>query len=79
MNAREATHAGETGAAAGRPGPLSPLLGSGREYPFVTLDQKGVGLGKFSPKAPKGLAAKVQKIKAQIIAGKIKNIPTTVK
>ena len=43
------------------------------------LDQKGVGLGKFSPKAPKGLAAKVQKIKAQIIAGKIKNIPTTVK
>src|SRR5205085_8806187 len=36
------------------------------------LDQKGVGLGKFSPKAPKGLAAKVQKIKAQIIAGKIK-------
>jgi basic membrane protein A and related proteins len=43
------------------------------------LDQKGVGLGKFSPKAPKGLAAKVQQIKAKIIAGKIKNIPTTVK
>ena len=43
------------------------------------LDQKGVGLGKFSPKAPKGLAAKVQKIKADIISGKIKNIPTTVK
>jgi basic membrane protein A len=43
------------------------------------LDQKGVGLGKFSPKAPKGLPAKVQQIKQQIIAGKIKNIPTTVK
>jgi basic membrane protein A len=43
------------------------------------LDQKGVGLGKFSPRAPKGIPAKVQQIKAQIIAGKIKNIPTTVK
>jgi len=43
------------------------------------LDQKGVGLGKFSPKTPKGIAAKVQQIKQQIIAGKIKNIPTTVK
>ena len=43
------------------------------------LDQKGVGLGKFSTRAPKGLAAKVQKIKADIISGKIKNIPTTVK
>ncbi|MCW2964465.1 MAG: hypothetical protein JWO17_1717 [Actinomycetia bacterium] len=43
------------------------------------LDKKGVGLGKFSPKAPAGLAAKVNAIKAQIISGKIKNIPTTVK
>jgi basic membrane protein A and related proteins len=43
------------------------------------LQQKGVGLGKFSPKAPKGIEAKTKRIEAQIIAGKIKNIPTTVK
>jgi basic membrane protein A len=43
------------------------------------LDQKGVGLGKFSPKTPKGIEAKVNEIKAQIVAGTIKNIPTTVK
>ncbi len=43
------------------------------------LEQKGVGLGKFSPKAPKGIEAKVKKIEQQIIDGKIANIPTTVK
>ncbi|MDX6475377.1 MAG: hypothetical protein QOH95_888, partial [Gaiellaceae bacterium] len=43
------------------------------------LDQKGVGLGKFSSKAPKNIPAKVLQIKQQIVAGKIKNIPTTVK
>ena len=43
------------------------------------LEQKGVGLGKFSPKAPKGIEAKTKQIEAQIVAGKIKNIPTTVK
>jgi len=43
------------------------------------LEQKGVGLGKFSPKAPKGIEAKTLKIEQQIIGGKIKNIPTTVK
>ena len=43
------------------------------------LDQHGVGLGKFSPKAPKGIEAKTTKIEQQIISGKIKNIPTTVK
>ena len=43
------------------------------------LEQKGVGLGKFSPKAPPGIKAKVAKIEAQIIAGKITNIPTTVR
>jgi len=42
------------------------------------LGQKGVGLGKFSPKAPAGLAAKVDAIKQQILDGKIKNIPTEV-
>jgi basic membrane protein A len=43
------------------------------------LDVNGVGIGKFSPKAPAGIAAKVQQIKQQIVAGKIKNIPTIVK
>ena len=42
------------------------------------LDEKGVGLGKFSPLAPKGIEAKTKQIEAQIISGKIKNIPTTV-
>ena len=42
------------------------------------LDQKGVGLGMFSPKAPAGIEAKVKKIQADITSGKIKNIPTTV-
>ena len=43
------------------------------------IKDDGVGIGKFSPKAPKGIAAKVAAIKAQIISGKITNIPTTVK
>jgi basic membrane protein A len=43
------------------------------------LEQKGVGLGKFSPKAPKGIAAKVAKIQQEILDGKIANIPTVVK
>jgi basic membrane protein A len=42
------------------------------------LDVNGVGIGKFSPKAPAGIAAKVEQIKQQIVDGKIKNIPTTV-
>jgi basic membrane protein A and related proteins len=43
------------------------------------LKDNGVGLGKISPKVPKADVAKVQKIRAEIISGKIKNIPTTVK
>ena len=43
------------------------------------LDVGGVGIGKFSPKAPAGIAAKVEQVKKEIAAGKIKNIPTTVK
>jgi basic membrane protein A and related proteins len=43
------------------------------------LDVNGVGIGKFSSKAPNGIAAKVQQIKRQITDGKIKNIPTIVK
>jgi basic membrane protein A and related proteins len=43
------------------------------------LKDNGVGLGKISPKVPKADVAKVQKIRAEIIGGKIKDIPTTVK
>ena len=42
------------------------------------LKDEGVGIGKFSTKTPKGVAAKVDAIKAQIVSGKITNIPTTV-
>jgi basic membrane protein A len=43
------------------------------------LKDQGVGIGKFSPKTPKGIPAKVDAIKAQIVSGKIAKIPTTVK
>ena len=39
------------------------------------LEQNGVGLGKFSPKAPKGIEAKVMQIEQQIIDGKISEYP----
>jgi len=43
------------------------------------LKDNGVGIGKISPKVPKSEIAKVMRIRADIIAGKIKNIPTTLK
>jgi basic membrane protein A len=43
------------------------------------IDHNGVGIGKFSPKAPAGLAGAVRKVEAQMKAGKITNIPTVVK
>jgi basic membrane protein A len=43
------------------------------------LKVQGVGIGKFSPKTPKAIPAKVAAIKAQIVSGKLANIPTTVK
>jgi len=43
------------------------------------IDVNGVGIGKFSPKAPAGIAASVRKVEAQMKAGKITDIPTTVK
>src|SRR5437016_4945181 len=43
------------------------------------LKQNGVGVGKISPKVPKSEVAAVNKIRAEIISGKIKNIPTVVK
>ena len=42
------------------------------------LAQNGVGLGKISPKVPKADVAAVEKIKQEIVGGKIANIPTTV-
>jgi basic membrane protein A len=43
------------------------------------LKDNGVGIGKISSKVPKSEVAKVMQIRADIIAGKIKNIPTEVK
>jgi basic membrane protein A and related proteins len=43
------------------------------------LKDNGVALGKTSPKVPQADVTKVQKIRADIISGKIKNIPTVVK
>ena len=42
------------------------------------LKDNGVGVGKISPKVPKSEVAQVNKIRAEIISGKIKNIPTEV-
>jgi basic membrane protein A and related proteins len=43
------------------------------------LKENGVGVGKISPKVPKGDVAKLNQIRADIISGKISNIPTEVK
>ena len=43
------------------------------------LDVNGVGIGKFSPKTPAGIQAKVEQVKQQIASGKITNIPSVVK
>jgi basic membrane protein A and related proteins len=43
------------------------------------LDVNGVGIGKFSPKAPKDIPTKVEAVRKEIVSGKISNIPTTVK
>ena len=42
------------------------------------LKQNGVGIGKISPKVPQSEVAKVNQIRADIISGRIKNIPTQV-
>jgi basic membrane protein A len=42
------------------------------------LKQNGVGIGKISPKVPKSEVAAVNRVRAEIISGKIKNIPTEV-
>jgi basic membrane protein A len=43
------------------------------------LGVDGVGIGRFSPKAPPGIAKAVEAVRKHIVAGKITNIPTTVK
>jgi basic membrane protein A and related proteins len=43
------------------------------------LDQQGVGLGKFSPKANKADVAKTKAVAAKIASGKITGIPTILK
>jgi basic membrane protein A and related proteins len=43
------------------------------------LKDNGVGIGKISPRVPKSEVAAVNKVRADIISGKIKNIPTEVK
>jgi basic membrane protein A and related proteins len=42
------------------------------------LEQNGVGIGKISPKVPKSEVAKINQVRADIISGKISNIPTEV-
>jgi len=42
------------------------------------LKDNGVGIGKISSKVPKSEVAAVNKVRADIISGKIKNIPTEV-
>ncbi len=43
------------------------------------LKDNGVAIGKISPKVPKSEVAAVDKVRAEIISGKIKNIPTELK
>jgi basic membrane protein A len=43
------------------------------------LKDNGVGIGKINARVPKSEVAQVNKIREEIVSGKIKNIPTTVK
>jgi basic membrane protein A and related proteins len=43
------------------------------------LKDNGVGLGKINPRVPRSEVAKVEKIRQEVVSGKIKNIPTTVR
>jgi basic membrane protein A and related proteins len=42
------------------------------------LKDNGVGIGKISPKVPQSEVAKINQVRADIISGKISNIPTEV-
>jgi basic membrane protein A and related proteins len=43
------------------------------------LKDNGVGIGKISPKVPASEVAKLNQVRADILSGKIKNIPTEVR
>jgi basic membrane protein A and related proteins len=43
------------------------------------IDVAGVGIGRFSPKTPAGIADAVAKLQVRMKAGEVKNIPTVVK
>jgi basic membrane protein A len=43
------------------------------------IDVAGVGIGRFSPKTPAGIAGAVAKLEQRMKAGHVKNIPTVVK
>jgi basic membrane protein A len=51
----------------------------GGEDAVYGMTVNGVGIGKFSPNAPKSIPAAVDKVKQQIVSGKITDIPTVVK
>lgn len=44
----------------------------------LTLRDGAVGLGRVSPKVPRAIRARVEQIRSDIVAGRIRNIPTTV-
>ena len=44
---------------------------------FLTLENGALSLGKISPKVPRSYLARVAKIRRDIIAGRIRNIPTS--
>jgi basic membrane protein A and related proteins len=44
---------------------------------FLTLEHGALALGKVSPRVPRSYVARVEKIRRDIIAGRIRNIPTT--
>jgi basic membrane protein A and related proteins len=50
----------------------------GRDAVYGIKDD-GVGIGRFSPRAPKGIAAKVAAVRARMVAGEISDIPTVLK
>jgi basic membrane protein A len=50
----------------------------GGEDSVFGLDRDGVGVGAFSPLAKAGLAAATERVRRRIVAGEVKDIPTTV-
>ncbi len=45
---------------------------------FLTLEHGALALGKISPEVPRSYLARVARIRRDIIAGKIRNIPTSI-